>query len=161
MRKSFNSFVDETCNLLVSYSILSLILGMVEASQGRSIASEVEEANRDAHFFETSATLITFILLGKYLESSARARTADAITALMNLQTPTAILCIDTDKEGLTEEIDLRLVEIGDILKVLPGARVPVDGIVMKGSSEVDESMITGESLPVSKTVGEFFPNLV
>ena len=116
-----------------AYSLLSLILGIVEASQDGALAEQMEEANRDAHFFETSAMLITFILLGKFLESSARAKTAGAITALMGLQSPTAILCKDPSDESVMEEIDLRLVHIGDVLKIVPGARVPVDGEVVKG----------------------------
>ena len=116
-----------------AYSLLSLLLGMVEAAKGDALAEQMEEANRDAHFFETSAMLITFILLGKFLESSARAKTAGAITTLMGLQSPTALLCKDPADESLTEIIDLRLVQVGDVLKVVPGARVPVDGEVIKG----------------------------
>jgi len=111
------------------------------------------ESSQDAHFFETSATLITFILLGKYLEAAARKRTASAITALMDLQVESAIL---VNWEDRTERvIDLRLVQIGDVLKVLPGQRVPVDGVVVLGSSSVDESMLTGEAAPVVKKDGD------
>jgi Cu+-exporting ATPase len=139
------------------------------------------EASMDAHFFETSAMLVTFILMGKYLESSARGRTADAIAALMDLQVQTATLVL-SGPEGDTaaeqqqqrrqqrsnwrpapqspsgrpeeQEVDLRLVQVGDILKVPPGARVPVDGVVTYGRSAVDEAMLTGEAAPVSKEPG-------
>jgi len=107
-------------------------------------------------FFETSAMLITFILLGKYLESSAKSRTSAAITKLMNLA-PTEAVVVELDEDGTIigeQHIDASLVQRGDILKVLPGSKIPADGEVVMGSSYCDESMLTGESRPVSKYVG-------
>eukprot|EP00850_Spirogloea_muscicola_P011399 SM000070S21365 [mRNA] locus=s70:530729:535395:- [translate_table: standard] len=109
-----------------------------------------------ADFFETSAMLITFILLGKYLEVVAKGRTSEAISKLLQLAPATAIILeVGADGKVVTErEIDTRLVHRGDILKVIPGAKVPADGQVVHGSSHVDESMITGESAPVPKAPG-------
>ncbi|KAG4391131.1 hypothetical protein GLYMA_05G132900v4 [Glycine max] len=106
-------------------------------------------------YFETSAMLITFVLLGKYLECLAKGKTSDAIKKLVEL-TPATALLIAKDKGGRTveeREIDSLLIQPGDTLKVLPGTKIPADGIVTWGSSYVNESMVTGESIPVSKEV--------
>ncbi|RVX02783.1 Copper-transporting ATPase RAN1 [Vitis vinifera] len=106
-------------------------------------------------YFEASAMLITFVLLGKYLESLAKGKTSDAIKKLVELAPATALLLVK-DKGGRfieEQEIDAMLIQPGDVLKVLPGTKVPADGIVMWGSSYVNESMVTGESAPVSKEV--------
>ncbi|RAL50162.1 hypothetical protein DM860_007836 [Cuscuta australis] len=109
-------------------------------------------------YFETSAMLITFVLLGKYLEILAKGKTSDAIKKLVELAPATAILLIK-DRGGKVvgeRELDALLIQPGDILKVLPGTKVPVDGIVVWGSSYVNESMVTGESAPVLKEVNSF-----
>uniref|UniRef100_A0A0E0Q1C0 Protein HEAVY METAL ATPASE 5 n=1 Tax=Oryza rufipogon TaxID=4529 RepID=A0A0E0Q1C0_ORYRU len=106
-------------------------------------------------YFETSAMIITFVLFGKYLEVLAKGKTSDAIKKLVELVPATALLLLK-DKEGkYTEEreIDALLVQPGDILKVLPGSKVPADGGVVWGTSHVNESMITGESAPIPKEV--------
>ncbi|KAH1041570.1 hypothetical protein GYH30_024098 [Glycine max] len=106
-------------------------------------------------YFETSAMLITFVLLGKYLECLAKGKTSDAIKKLVELAPATALLVVK-DKGGKSieeREIDSLLVQPGDTLKVLPGAKVPADGIVTWGSSYVNESMVTGESVPIMKEV--------
>ncbi|PSR98747.1 Copper-transporting ATPase [Actinidia chinensis var. chinensis] len=106
-------------------------------------------------YFETSAMLITFVLLGKYLETLAKGKTSDAIKKLVELAPATALLLV-RDKGGKNigeREIDALLIQPGDILKVLPGTKVPVDGVVVWGSSYVNESMVTGESTPVLKEV--------
>ncbi|KAL0737156.1 hypothetical protein Bca4012_013366 [Brassica carinata] len=100
-------------------------------------------------YFDASAMLITFVLLGKYLESLAKGKTSDAMKKLVQLTPATAILI-----EGKGErEIDALLIQPGDSLKVLPGGKIPADGVVVWGSSYVNESMVTGESVPVSKEV--------
>lgn len=98
-------------------------------------------------YFETAATIITLILLGKYLENLAKGKSSSAIKELLNL-TPDKAILVDgeTEKEILVEEIKL-----GDKLLVKPGSKVPIDGKIIKGTTSVDESMITGESLPVNK----------
>ncbi|ERN15033.1 hypothetical protein AMTRI_Chr02g214090 [Amborella trichopoda] len=106
-------------------------------------------------YFETSAMLITFVLFGKYLEVVAKGKTSDAIRKLMELAPSTALLLvIDAEGKCVEErEIDALLIHPGDILKVLPGSKVPADGVVAWGSSHVNESMITGESSLILKEV--------
>ncbi|GBG31808.1 Copper-transporting ATPase RAN1 [Hondaea fermentalgiana] len=129
------------------YSMASLVVAVCKHE--RSL-----EGARDAHFFETSAMLISFILMGKFLESTARSRTADAITALMDMQVDSATL-VSEQPPYVEQEIDVRLVQVGDHIKVLPGQRIPVDGEVVSGTSTADESMLTGEAVPVSKQAGD------
>ncbi|KAM5572503.1 putative copper-transporting ATPase HMA5 [Rosa sericea] len=108
-------------------------------------------------FFETSAMLISFILLGKYLEVLAKGKTSDAIAKLMDLAPETATL-LTLDEEGNVlgeEEIDGRLIQKNDVIKIIPGAKVASDGYVTWGQSHVNESMITGEARPVAKRKGD------
>ncbi|KAG8659222.1 probable copper-transporting ATPase HMA5 isoform X2 [Manihot esculenta] len=108
-------------------------------------------------FFETSSMLISFILLGKYLEVLAKGKTSEAIAMLMDLAPETAIL-LTLDDEGNVikeEEIDGRLIQKNDVIKILPGAKVASDGFVIWGQSHVNESMITGEARPVAKRKGD------
>lgn len=106
----------------------------------------------DPHlYFETSAILITLIILGKLLEAVAKGRTSEAIKTLMGLQPKTARVL----RQGAEEDIPIETVQAGDILLVRPGEKVPVDGVIVEGSSTLDESMLTGESLPVDKKVGD------
>lgn len=102
-------------------------------------------------YFETASYLITFVLLGKWLEIRTKGKTSDAIKKLMGLQAKTARVI----RSGQTLDIAIDDVMHGDIVIVRPGEKVPVDGKIMKGSSVVDESMITGESLPVEKNMGD------
>ena len=102
-------------------------------------------------YFETSAVLITLILLGKLLEARAKGRTSEAIRALMGLQAKTARVV----RNGLETDVPVEDVAVGDTVVVRPGEKVPVDGVVTEGNSAVDESMLTGESLPVDKKVGD------
>ena len=114
------------------YSILS-IFGIVEGM-----------------YFDTAAVIITLILLGRFLEAKAKSHTSDAIKKLLGLQAKTARVI-----RGMVEiDIPLDEVKVGDLIRVRPGEKVPVDGIVVEGQSYVDESMVTGESLPVDKRVG-------
>lgn len=98
-------------------------------------------------YFETSAIIITFILLGKWLEALTKGRTSEAIKKLIGLQPKTAIVV----RKGKEQEIPISQVVVGDIVIVKPGQKIPVDGVVVDGLSFVDESMITGESIPVEK----------
>ena len=100
-------------------------------------------------YFETSAILITLILFGKYLETSAKSKTTHAISKLLNLQAKQARVL----KNGEEVMVAIEAVQVGDRLMVKPGEKVPVDGVVVKGRTAVDESMITGESIPVEKDV--------
>ncbi|CAN1287888.1 Copper-transporting ATPase RAN1 [Linum perenne] len=105
-------------------------------------------------YFETSSMLITFVLMGKYLECLAKGKTSDAIKKLVELAPATALLVVK-DKGGEVQEraIDALLIQHGDTLKVIPGAKIPADGVVVWGSSYVNESMVTGESEPVLKEI--------
>ena len=102
-------------------------------------------------YFEASAVIITLILVGRYLEALAKGRTGDAIRTLLSLQARTARVVRDGDEV----EVDVDEVRRGDVVLVRPGERLPVDGVVVVGSSYVDESMITGEPIPVAKADGD------
>lgn len=104
-----------------------------------------------ALYFESAAMILALITLGKFLEARAKSRTSDAITALMNLTPKTALV----ERRGVQGEIPVEDVVTGDILIVKSGAAVPVDGKIIEGSGALDESAITGESLPVDKTCGD------
>jgi Cu+-exporting ATPase len=104
-----------------------------------------------AIYFEAAAVIVVLVLLGQVLELRARSRTGSAIKALLNLAPPTARLIGD----GGDKEVPLDQVKVGDKLRVVPGDKVPVDGEVVEGHSSVEESMITGEPLPVEKAVGD------
>ena len=101
-------------------------------------------------YYEASAVIIAFVLLGKWLESRAKGQTAAAIRALMGLRPDKARI----HRNGAEVEVPLAQVGIGDVVIVRPGERVPVDGRIVEGASSVDESMLTGEPLPVEKTIG-------
>ncbi|MGG1250830.1 heavy metal translocating P-type ATPase [Brevibacillus agri] len=102
-------------------------------------------------YFETSAVLITLILLGKLFEAKAKGRSSEAIRKLMGLQAKTAVVI----RDGVEMTISVEDVRPGDVVYVKPGDKVPVDGIVLEGQSAVDESMLTGESIPVDKAAGD------
>ena len=102
-------------------------------------------------YFEAAAVIITLVLLGKYLEAVAKGKTSEAIKKLMGLQAKTARVI----KDGIEKDIPIEHVEVGDIIIVRPGEKVPVDGRIVEGSSSIDESMLTGESMPVEKKAGD------
>ena len=101
-------------------------------------------------FFETSAMLITFIRFGKWLEARAKGKASQALKSLLRLQADRALLLVD----GKEEDVPAGQIRVGDRVVVRPGEKIPVDGIVIEGASAVDESMVTGESLPVEKGPG-------
>lgn len=107
-------------------------------------------------YFEAAAVITTLVLLGQVLELKARERTSDAIRALLSLAPKTARRIV-TDKFGNTSEseVDLGLIVAGNILRVRPGEKVPVDGVIVEGASSIDESAMTGEAVPVSRTAGD------
>ncbi|MBA7686557.1 Copper-transporting P-type ATPase [subsurface metagenome] len=104
-----------------------------------------------ALYFDTAAVIIGLILLGRYFEARARGRTSEAIKKLIGMQPKTARV----SRDGKELEISVEDVQVGDIVLVRPGERIPVDGVVHQGYSSVDESMITGESIPVEKKAGD------
>ncbi|MGI9590726.1 MAG: heavy metal translocating P-type ATPase, partial [Myxococcota bacterium] len=103
-------------------------------------------------YFESAAVIVTLVLLGQVLELRARRRTGSALRALLGLAARTAHRLAE---DGSEEDVPLEAVHAGDRLRVLPGEKVPVDGVVVEGSSSVDESMLTGEPIPVEKRAGE------
>ena len=106
----------------------------------------------DSHvYFETSAMIITLIRLGKYLEAKAKGRTSEAVQKLVSLQARTARVI----RDGQELEIKTEEVRIGDVIMVKPGEKIPVDGVIISGRTTLDESMLTGESIPVEKMQGD------
>lgn len=101
-------------------------------------------------YFDTAAVIITLILLGRFFEAKAKSHTSDAIKKLLGLQAKTARVI----RRGLEVDIPITEVKVGDYIRVRPGEKVPVDGVVTEGISSIDESMITGESIPIDKIVG-------
>lgn len=105
----------------------------------------------DALYFEASAVILALVTVGKFMEARAKSHTSDAIKALMNLTPKTALV----ERHGLQGEIPVEEVVTGDVLIVKSGASVPVDGKIIEGSGALDESALTGESLPLDKTIGD------
>ncbi len=103
-------------------------------------------------YFDVTIVVIGFVMLGKYLEARSKLRTGEAIEKLLGLQAKTALLW----RNGVEIEVSVSEVQIGDILIVKPGSKIPVDGVIIEGYSSIDESMITGEPIPVDKQVGDF-----
>lgn len=102
-------------------------------------------------YYETAVIIIALILMGRWLEARAKKQTSSAIRALMGLQAKTARVI----RDGVEHDIPIEDVRVGDMIRVRPGEKVPVDGVIEQGASAVDESMLTGESLPVEKSVGD------
>ena len=102
-------------------------------------------------YFESAGTILTLITVGKYLETKSKGKTSDAISKLINLAPKTSIVL----RDGKEIEIDLEEIVVGDIINIKPGGSIPVDGIIIEGSSSIDQSSITGESIPVEKTIGD------
>jgi len=125
------------------YSLVATILPGVFSATFRDMNGIVPV------YFEAAAAITTLVLLGQVLELRARSRTGQAIRALLDLSPKTARVL----RDGREEDIPLDQVKVGDRLRVRPGEKVPVDGVVLEGNSSVDESMITGESMPVEKTL--------
>ncbi len=102
-------------------------------------------------YYESAAVVVTLVMLGKYLESRSKGKTSEAIRKLMELAPDTAVVI----RDGQEREVKTEEVKKGDLLLIRPGSRIPLDGIVERGSGSVDESMLTGESIPVEKTAGD------
>jgi Cu+-exporting ATPase len=127
------------------YSVVATLFPRIFPASFRSMG------DRPDVYFEAAAAIVTLVLLGQVLELRARSRTSSAIRALLDLSPKMARVIAE---DGSERDIPLEQVKAGDKLRVRPGEKVPVDGVVLEGSSAVDESMITGESIPVEKTVG-------
>src|ERR1051326_6327755 len=146
VNRSLNMFTRIAMGMGVAY-LYSLIAAVLP---GIFPSSFLEMSGRPPVYFEASAAIVTLVLLGQVLELRARSRTGAAIRALLDLSPKTARIL----RNGEEEDVPLEQVKIGDRLRVRPGEKVPVDGVVIEGTSSIDESMITGESIPVEKSAG-------
>jgi len=146
--KTFNmdSLIAIGTSTAFIYSLVNFITYFIKTGSVLGQNGKVPEL-----YFETAAYLITFVILGKWLEIKTKGKTGDAIKKLMGLQAKTARVI----RNGATLDIPIDSVILGDIIIVRPGEKVPIDGKIVKGTSAIDESMITGESLPVEKKVGD------
>ena len=154
----FKALIQRSPNmdsLIAVGSMASLVYGiyaiyMIGYGLGHGDLEMVHQFHMDL-YFESCGTILTLITLGKYMESKAKKKTKDAVEKLLNLGAKAAILWIN----GEEKQIAVEDIQVGDLLRIKPGAKIPVDGIVVEGSSSVDESMMSGESLPVEKQVGD------
>ncbi len=143
-------FFDGAVRALRARTLDMMVLVAVAIAAGWTYSVVITLRGGGDVFYEASTVLCAFVLLGHWLEMRARGGANDAVRALLNLAPPRAIVI----RNGEPVEVPTSEVEVGDILLVKPGARIPVDAVVEDGSSEVDESVVTGESLPVSKAPG-------
>jgi len=130
---------------------LLIAIGTSAAFFYSAAATFIPALQMEPAFYETGALLIMFVLMGKLLEARAKGKTSDAIKKLMGLAAKTARVV----RGGVEIDIPVDQVLVGDLIVVRPGEKVPVDGVVVEGSSAVDESMLTGESMPVEKNTGD------
>ncbi|MFZ1684125.1 MAG: heavy metal translocating P-type ATPase [Candidatus Zixiibacteriota bacterium] len=146
--RSLNMFTLIGLGVAVAYvySLLAVIAPTIFPESFRM------ESGAVADYFEAAAVIVTLVLLGQVMELRARSQTSSAIRALLDLAPKTARR---VKEDGSDEDISLDMVHTGDRLRVRPGEKVPVDGVVVDGTSSVDESMVTGESIPVAKTTGD------
>ncbi len=124
--------------------VYSFVLSAFEESLARFV-------NVEQSYYDVTIIVIAFIALGKYLEARAKVKTGDAIEKLLNLQAKTALVV----RDGQEQEVPADQVLVGDLIIIKPGANIPVDGIITAGSSFIDESMVTGESMPVEKSIND------
>lgn len=143
--KTGNANMDTLIGLgtLTAYLYSSFVVLLPEISASLSLPQVI--------YFDVTIVVIGFVILGKYLETSSKLKTGEAITKLLNLQAKTALV----KRNGREIEIPITEVILGDIIIVKPGVKIPVDGVITVGQSSVDESMLTGESIPVDKKVGD------
>ena len=144
-------FFDGAVRALRARTLDMMVLVAVGVGSGWLYSLGVTLTGGGDVFYEASTVLCAFVLLGHWFEMRARGGANDAIRALLNLAPPKAVVI----RDGEPVEVPTAEVQVGDLLLVRPGAKVPVDGVVEEGESDVDESMVTGESLPVSKSAGD------
>jgi len=156
LRRGVQSVVNRSLNMFTLIGLgVSVAYGysvVATLFPGLFPASFLGEGGTVGVYFEASAVIVTLVLLGQVLELKARSRTGEAIKALLGLAPKTARILRD---DGTEEDVPLDQVKPGDRLRVRPGEKVPVDGVVVEGRSSVDESMVTGEPVPVEKTADD------
>src|SRR5258708_18438326 len=143
-------FFDGAVQALRARTLDMMVLVAVAIATGWTYSVVITLRGGGDVFYEASTVLCAFVLLGHWLEMRARGGADDAVRALLNLAPPKALLI----RNGEQVDVATSDVQTGDLLLIKPGARVPVDAVVDEGTSEVDESVVTGESLPVPKTPG-------
>jgi P-type Cu+ transporter len=154
LHRGWRSIVTSNLNMFTLIAIgvgAAFFLSAVAMLMPGIFPNTMQHAGKIAIYFESAAVIVVLVLLGQVLELRARSRTGSAIKALLNLAPPTARQVAP----GGDHEVPLDQVKVGDWLRVVPGDKVPVDGVVVEGHSSVEESMITGEPLPVEKAVGD------
>ena len=142
LQPNMDSLVATGATASFIYSLVNLIQNTQHLAMGHTMSHN--------YYFEGVATIITLVMVGKHIELRSRRKAGDSIKSLMSLAPSKATLV----KDGKTQEIDAKDIQVGDLILVHPGEKIAADGQIVEGSSDVDESMLTGESLPVSKTVG-------
>ncbi|MDR2360220.1 MAG: heavy metal translocating P-type ATPase [Oscillospiraceae bacterium] len=142
LRRSPN--MDSLIAVGTTAAVIYSVYNVFQIANGRLEAAE-------SLYFETAGVIITLILLGKSLEAVSKGRTSEAIKKMMGLAPKTATIIQD----GAEKEIPIEEVEIGDVIVIKPGTRIPVDGTILEGHTAIDESMLTGESMPVDKSAGD------
>lgn len=149
-RKSPNmdSLIAIGSGAAIIYGIFAIY--MIGYGLGHNQIDIVEKYSMDI-YFESAGTILTLITVGKYLETKSKGKTSDAISKLINLAPKTAIVL----RDGKEIELNLEEIVVGDIISIKPGGSIGVDGEIIEGSSSIDQSSITGESIPVEKTVGD------
>src|SRR5258708_6024104 len=143
-------FFDGAVQALRARTLDMMVLVAVAIATGWTYSVVITLRGGGDVFYEASTVLCAFVLLGHWLEMRARGGANDAVRALLNLAPPKALLI----RDGEQVDVPTSDVQTGDLLLIKPGARVPVDAVVEEGTSEVDESVVTGESLPVAKAPG-------
>ncbi|MFR3499234.1 MAG: heavy metal translocating P-type ATPase, partial [Paraclostridium bifermentans] len=151
-KNGFKAIINKSPNMdsLVAIGTLAAFVYSLYTTFQMANANMVSSHEHHQLYYESAGIIIALILLGKYLESRSKGKTSEAIKKLMGLQPKVAIV-IKNKKEI---EIPIEEVEVGDLIVVKPGSKIPVDGIVIEGHTSVDESMLTGESMPVEKNIG-------
>lgn len=144
--------MDSLVAVSTSASFIYSIISTFKIAYGPGFADNILASGHHLPlYYESCAMIIALIMLGKYLEGRSKSKTSEAIKSLLELQAKIAIIEVD----GQEKEVEIDKVRVGDIVIVKPGQKIPVDGSVIFGSTSIDESMLTGESIPVEKTVGD------
>src|SRR5205814_1167282 len=152
--RAWQSIVNRSLNMftLIAVGIGAAYVFSAAAVLAPGIFPESFRRHGDVDlYFEAAAVITTLVLLGQLLEAKARSRTGQAIKSLLGLAAKTA----HRVRDGHEEEIPVAEIQKGDVLRVRPGEKVPIDGTITEGGSNLDESMITGESMPVGRTAGD------
>lgn len=147
-----NPNMDSLVAIGSSVSFVYGLFGLLRMAYGYGIMDHtLIHSSMDMLYFESAATIVTLVSLGKYLEARSKTKTGDALASLVKLAPKTALV-----KQGEEfVEVPIDQVKVGDLIRIVPGASIPVDGVIRSGSGTLDQSALTGESIPVEKTIGD------